>query len=317
MNVTPQEAVKPVKGRGEHRVQVKFPEWLVLLDFIAKVIEVSINIGLVAPQGHLSVDIEGNATAKHVPIEGIIVLKTVEHVHLALASDNVLFDRDCALSPHPRIVVSDAVDPHGRVEVVARSLHGGKQLDGIVAGLVFLAVIGVSVLLEFAAIDDGASGDKKPSTHDNVARLHVTVAIVATNILDKVVRGHGELPSTSTHERALRIFFKERELSLNLLGVDPVVIALTVCHIARGGCHAFEHDTPDGAVVLAILIFSLEDGLDEVRVLLGILTNDGSRAIGRCVVVHDNLKGEACSLHHKAIEALPQKRLVVVDKTTD
>ena len=66
--------------------------------------------------------------------------------------------------------------------------------------------------------------------------------------------------------------------------------------------------------MLAVLVFGLVDGFDDVGVFLGILTDDGSRPVGRGIVVDDSLEGEVGLLHYKAVQALPQVWLMIINK---
>ena len=69
--------------------------------------------------------------------------------------------------------------------------------------------------------------------------------------------------------------------------------------------------------MLAVLVLGLVDGFDDVGILLGIFTNDSSRPVGRRIVMHNRLKREVRLLHHEAVQTLPQKRLMIIDQTTD
>ena len=69
--------------------------------------------------------------------------------------------------------------------------------------------------------------------------------------------------------------------------------------------------------MFAVLIFGLVDGLDDVGVFLGVFADDGGRTIGRGVVMNDGLKRESGLLHHEAVQALAQERLMVINRTTD
>ena len=66
--------------------------------------------------------------------------------------------------------------------------------------------------------------------------------------------------------------------------------------------------------MLAVLVFGLVDGFDDVGVFLGILTDNGSRPIGRSIIMYDSLKREIGLLHYKAVQALPQVWLMIINK---
>ena len=110
---------------------------------------------------------------------------------------------------------------------------------------------------------------------------------------------------------------KEVDLELQFVGVSPVVVPLTLGNVFGTGVDGSIHDAADGAVVFAVLVFGLVDGLDDVGVFLGVFTDDGGGAVGRGVVVDYGLKGEGRLLHHKAVQALTQERLMVINRTTD
>ena len=110
---------------------------------------------------------------------------------------------------------------------------------------------------------------------------------------------------------------KEVDLELEFVGVGPVVVAFTEGDVFGTGVHGSVHDAANGAVVLAILVFGLVDGFDDVGVFLGVFADDGGGAVGRGVVMDDGLEGESRLLHHEAVQALAQERLMVINRTTD
>ena len=110
---------------------------------------------------------------------------------------------------------------------------------------------------------------------------------------------------------------KEVDLDLEFVGVGPVVVTLTSGDVFGTGVDGGVHFPCNCTVVLAVLVLGLVDGLDDVGVFLGVFADDGGGAVGRGVVVDYGLKGEGRLLHHKAVQALPQIRLMVINRTTD
>ena len=107
--------------------------------------------------------------------------------------------------------------------------------------------------------------------------------------------------------------FEEVDLELQFVRVGPVVVALAHGDVFCIGVHGGTHDVVYAVTWFAELVLGLVDGLDDVGVLLGVLTDDGCRAVCRSVVVNNGLEGECSLLHHKAVQALPQIRLMVID----
>ena len=110
---------------------------------------------------------------------------------------------------------------------------------------------------------------------------------------------------------------KEVDLELEFIRVGPVVVALTEGDVFGTGVDSCVNNAAYGAVVFAVLIFGLVDGLDDVGVFLGVFADDGGGAIGRGIVVNDGLEGEGRLLHQKAVHALSQKRLVIINRATN
>ena len=74
------------------------------------------------------------------------------------------------------------------------------------------------------------------------------------------------------------------------------------------------NDASERAVMLGVLIFRLKNRPDDIRIFLGVFTNDCRRPVGRRVVMNKHLKRETRFLHHKAVKALPEERLVIVNQ---
>ena len=119
-----------------------------------------------------------------------------------------------------------------------------------------------------------------------------------------------------TRHEIVRMGFQEVDLDLEFVGVGPVIIALTMGNVFGTGVDGSIHDAEYGSVVFAMLVFGLVDGLDDVRVFLGVFADDGGGAVRRGVVMDDGLKGEGRLLHHKAVQALPQIRFVIINQTS-
>ena len=57
--------------------------------------------------------------------------------------------------------------------------------------------------------------------------------------------------------------------------------------------------------------------LADARILLGILTDNWRRTIGRGIAMHNHLIRVIGLLHHNTIKAMTQKVLVIIDQATD
>ena len=99
------------------------------------------------------------------------------------------------------------------------------------------------------------------------------------------------------------------------MGVGPVVVTFACGDVFGTGVDGGVHYADERAVMLAVLIFGLEDGFDDVGVFLGVFADDGGGAVGRGIVMDDGLEGESGLLHYKAVQALTQERLVFIDQT--
>ena len=97
--------------------------------------------------------------------------------------------------------------------------------------------------------------------------------------------------------------------------VGPVVVALTEGNVFGIGMDGSIQNLKNCA--FAILVLSFVYGLDDIGVFLGVFADDGGGAVGRCVVMDYGLEGESGLLHHKAVQALTQERLMVINRTTD
>lgn len=69
--------------------------------------------------------------------------------------------------------------------------------------------------------------------------------------------------------------------------------------------------------MLAVLVLSFVDRLDDIGVPLGVLADDGGGTVGRGIVMDYGLEGEGRLLHHEAVQALPQKRLMIINHATN
>ena len=118
-------------------------------------------------------------------------------------------------------------------------------------------------------------------------------------------------------ERIVGVGLEEVDLDLEFVGVSPVVVPLTLGNVFGTGVDGGVHYADERAVMLAVLIFGLEDGFDDVGVFLGVFADDGGGAVRRGVVMDDGLKGERRLLHHEAVQALAQIRLMVINQTTN
>ena len=85
------------------------------------------------------------------------------------------------------------------------------------------------------------------------------------------------------------------------MGVGPVVVTFACGDVFGTGVDGGVHFPCNCTVVLAVLVFGLVDGLDDVRVLLGVFADDGGGAVRRGIVMDDGLEGERRLLHHEAV----------------
>ena len=108
--------------------------------------------------------------------------------------------------------------------------------------------------------------------------------------------------------------FEEVYLLLELEGVSPVVIALAEGDVFASGFRVnklLEHTSH----ALGIEIFLVEDRKNLIGMFRSIFADDFSGAIGRAIIIDDNLNGEITLLHQETIQALPNKRCVVICDT--
>ena len=99
-------------------------------------------------------------------------------------------------------------------------------------------------------------------------------------------------------------------LSLQLIWVGPIVVAFAFCEILAS-CLGVNEGAPDSRF-FGMLIFRLQNRRDEVRVFFGVLFDDISCSIGRCVIVDDDFDGKVDFLHEKALYRLRNIVLLVI-----
>ena len=116
-------------------------------------------------------------------------------------------------------------------------------------------------------------------------------------------------------QRIIWMRLKEVDLELQFVGVSPVVVPLTLGNVFGFWMHGSIQNLKNCA--FAILVLSFVYGFDDVRVFLGVFADDGGGAVGRGIVMDDGLEGEGGLLHHEAVQALTQERLMVINQTTN
>ena len=111
---------------------------------------------------------------------------------------------------------------------------------------------------------------------------------------------------------------EEVDLFLEFVGVGPVVIAFAHGYIgSTGGFDGVVHYLGEGAVFFRVLVLGFVDGMDDVGVLGGILTDDVGGVVGGGIIVDDSHEREVGLLHDKTFEAITKIGLVVVDEAFD
>ena len=110
---------------------------------------------------------------------------------------------------------------------------------------------------------------------------------------------------------------QEVDLFLEFVGVGPVVVALAEGDV--GGASGFDgvvHYLGEGAF-FRVLVLGFVDGMNDVGVLGGILTDDVGGVVSGSIIVDDSHEREVGLLHDKTFEALTKIGLVVVDEAFD
>ena len=111
---------------------------------------------------------------------------------------------------------------------------------------------------------------------------------------------------------------EEVDLLLELVGVGPVVVALAEGYVGgTGGFDGGVHYLAQGAICLSPLVLGFVDGMDDVGVLGGILTDDVGGMVGGGIIVDDSHEREVGLLHDKTFEAITQIGFVVVNEAVD
>ena len=114
----------------------------------------------------------------------------------------------------------------------------------------------------------------------------------------------------------VRVALQKVHLPLQLALVRPVVVPLTEGEVFPPGI-GVENILVDIADALGKLILLLVKGADDLRVLFFVLPDNGRRAVGGGVVVHQHLKGEAGFLAYKALQRGTDVLLVVIGRAKD
>ena len=136
----------------------------------------------------------------------------------------------------------------------------------------------------------------------------VLLLLAGTNLLALFV----EILPIGNHHCHVVMCLHHTYFLVQLLWIDPEIIAGTVGNICPSACQQTVEIVIDDALVLLVT-----NQADDVGMLLGIALADGSGVVGRAVFANDNLERHVALLHQDGVECPADSGFLIVGDDYD